>query len=140
MHPLSRIKMVLLAAAAVGALLVPGLAQARVLWSIGIGVPVYYGSTWGPGWGPGWGSGWGGGWYEPGWYEPYPSYGGWSTWSPPVVVERQPVVVQSLPPGPAPQSFWYYCQNPAGYYPYVSVCPGGWTPVPASPPPPPPAK
>ncbi|OZB69392.1 MULTISPECIES: hypothetical protein [unclassified Thiomonas] len=136
MHPLSRIKMVLLAAAAVGALLVPGLAQARVHWSIGIGVPAYYGSTWGPGWGPGWGSGWGGGWYEP-----YPGYGSWSTWSPPVVVERQPVVVQSLPPGPAPQSFWYYCQNPAGYYPYVSVCPGGWTPVPASsPPPPPPAK
>lgn len=133
MHPLSRIKMVLLAAAAVGALLVPGLAQARVHWSIGIGVPAYYG------WGPGWGSGWDGGWYEPGWYGPFPGYGGWSTWSPPVVVERQPVVVQSLPPGPAPQSFWYYCQNPAGYYPYVAACPGGWTPVPASPPPPPPA-
>lgn len=129
MHLLSRIKMVLLAAAAAGVLLVPGLAQARVYWSIGIGVPAYYG----------WGPAWGGGWYEPGWYGPYglfPGYGGWSTWSPPVVVERQPVVVQSLPPGPAPQSFWYHCQNPAGYYPYVSVCPGGWTPVPASPPPP----
>ena len=73
-----------------------------------------------------------------GWYAPYPVYGGWSTWSPPVVVERQPVVVQSLPPGPPPQSLWYYCQNPAGYYPYVSACPGGWTPVPATPAPPPP--
>ena len=126
MFALSRIKQGILLAAAALALGLPGLAQARVHWSIGIGVPAYYGY--------GWGSGWGGGWYEP-----YPAFGGWSTWSPPVVVERQPVVVQSLPPGPAPQSFWYYCQNPAGYYPYVSTCPGGWTPVPATPPPPPPA-
>ena len=110
-----------LALAAVGLLALPGLAQARVFWSIGVGLPVYYGSLWYPGWG--------GGWYC-GWNDPYPAYG----WSPPVVVERQPVVVQSLPPGPAPQSFWYYCRNPAGYYPYVTTCPGGWTPVPATPP------
>ena len=127
-----RTKTALLALAAAGLLALPGLAQARVFWSVGIGFPAYYS------YGPGWNSGWGGGWYDP-----YPAYGGWgawSTWSPPVVVERQPVVVQSLPPGPAPQSFWYYCQNPAGYYPYVSVCPGGWTPVPSTPPPPPPAQ
>jgi hypothetical protein len=122
---------VFLALAAAGLLALPGLAQARVYWSVGVGVPVYdgaYGSPWYPGWG--------GGWYDR-WNDPFPAYS-WSIWSPPVVVERQPVVVQSLPPGPAPQSFWYYCQSPAGYYPYVSVCPGGWTTVPATPPPPPP--
>jgi hypothetical protein len=25
--------------------------------------------------------------------------------------------------------YWYYCQNPQGYYPYVKSCPGGWTQV-----------
>lgn len=93
-------------------------AQARVHWSVGIGVPVYYGS------------GWYDGWWGPTYAAPY---GGWY---PPVVVERQPLVVESLPPGPPPQSFWYSCNNPAGYYPYVANCPGGWTPVPATPPPP----
>lgn len=129
MHPLLRTRTTFLALAAAALLAVPGLAQARVYWNVGVGFPVYYGSSWS--------SGWGGGWYDL-----YPAYGGWyggwPGWSPPVVVEREPVVVQSFPPGPAPQSFWYYCQNPAGYYPYVSVCPGGWTPVPSTPPPPPP--
>ncbi|MGA8758346.1 MAG: hypothetical protein WB611_18860 [Stellaceae bacterium] len=27
---------------------------------------------------------------------------------------------------------WYYCSNPAGYYPYVSQCYTQWQPVPAS--------
>jgi hypothetical protein len=27
---------------------------------------------------------------------------------------------------------WYYCSNPAGYYPYVSQCNTGWQAVPAS--------
>jgi hypothetical protein len=27
---------------------------------------------------------------------------------------------------------WYYCSNPAGYYPYVSQCYGAWQVVPAS--------
>jgi len=25
--------------------------------------------------------------------------------------------------------YWYYCQNPEGYYPYVKTCPGGWMKV-----------
>ena len=25
-----------------------------------------------------------------------------------------------------PVYYWYYCQDPAGYYPYVPVCPTGW--------------
>jgi hypothetical protein len=27
---------------------------------------------------------------------------------------------------------WYYCSDPAGYYPYVTQCNTGWLPVPAS--------
>jgi hypothetical protein len=28
--------------------------------------------------------------------------------------------------------YWYYCQSPAGFYPYVTSCSTGWQPVPAS--------
>jgi hypothetical protein len=45
--------------------------------------------------------------------------------TPPVVVEPQPVYVQQS----TPQQYWYYCQNPPGYYPYVQQCPGGWLEV-----------
>ena len=31
----------------------------------------------------------------------------------------------------APPAWFYYCYNPAGYYPAVPYCPGGWTPVPS---------
>jgi hypothetical protein len=27
---------------------------------------------------------------------------------------------------------WYYCSDPAGYYPYVTQCNTGWQTVPAS--------
>jgi hypothetical protein len=41
---------------------------------------------------------------------------------------------------PAPPAVWYRCANPAGFYPYVPACPGGWQTVPMTPPPgPPPA-
>ena len=34
--------------------------------------------------------------------------------------------------------YWYYCQDPQGYYPYIRNCPGGWlTVVPKVTPPPP---
>ena len=33
--------------------------------------------------------------------------------------------------------YWYYCQDPAGYYPHVTQCSGPWQPVPAQPPAPP---
>lgn len=52
--------------------------------------------------------------------------------SPPVYIERgdaQPA------PEPGSANWWYYCQNPAGYYPYVRQCPGGWQRVPSQPPP-----
>lgn len=27
---------------------------------------------------------------------------------------------------PPPQNYWYYCQDPEGYYPQVQSCPEGW--------------
>lgn len=32
--------------------------------------------------------------------------------------------------------YWYYCDDPKGYYPYVTSCADQWEPVPATPPPP----
>jgi hypothetical protein len=32
----------------------------------------------------------------------------------------------------AQPSTWYYCSDPAGYYPYVTQCNSGWVTVPAS--------
>jgi hypothetical protein len=49
---------------------------------------------------------------------------------PPAVVQSPPpVVIQPAPP----QTSWYHCDNPQGYYPYVQQCPGGWRPVPPTP-------
>ena len=103
----------------VGALLVtspvPGYAwyRGRVFVRPSVVVPL------GPYWGP--------------YYEPYPYY------YPPVVVTSPPVYVQQVPQvQPAPQTpsepsaasaYWYYCEEPQGYYPYVQQCPGGWQPV-----------
>jgi hypothetical protein len=33
--------------------------------------------------------------------------------------------------GPYTAQNWYYCSNPAGYYPYVTQCYGPWQVVPA---------
>ena len=44
-----------------------------------------------------------------------------------VVVPQQPqTYVQRNQPEP---NYWYYCQNPQGYYPYIKSCPGGWMKV-----------
>ena len=51
--------------------------------------------------------------------------------TPPVYIQQAPPVVQQYPAG-----YWYYCQNPQGYYPYIKQCPGGWQqvdPVPSAP-------
>lgn len=56
---------------------------------------------------------------------------------PVVVAPGAPVVVQPAAPPPpqaAPQpQIWYYCDNPAGYYPYVTNCSTPFRPVPAQP-------
>ena len=55
---------------------------------------------------------------------PYPTY-------PPVVVQPSPPAQVYVQPQQAPpaESYWYYCENPKGYYPYVSQCPKGWMQV-----------
>jgi hypothetical protein len=94
-------------------------------------------------WVHGWHQGHGGWWWLAGgvWYSyltpiyPYPD-----PYQPPIVVAPQ-APVEVAPPNPPSQpstqaaQFWYYCTNPAGYYPYVSQCASGWQKVPASPPP-----
>lgn len=69
------------------------------------------------------------GWYPysyPYWYPPaYPYY-----YSPaPVIVTppQPPVYIQR--PAPKEQHYWYYCEDPKGYYPYVKECPKGWMKV-----------
>lgn len=48
--------------------------------------------------------------------------------------EYQQPSVTPAPPSEAPVQYWYRCNEPKGYYPYVSECPGGWIKVPATPP------
>jgi len=51
---------------------------------------------------------------------------------PSVIVETPPTVYQEQPQQQASQ-YWYYCQEPQGYYPYVSQCQKGWQQVSPSP-------
>ncbi|MEI7532557.1 MAG: hypothetical protein WCK52_11575 [Betaproteobacteria bacterium] len=55
-------------------------------------------------------------------------------------LQQSPGVPSPPPPRVIPKStsaLWYYCEPKATYYPYVTSCPEGWTPVPATPPLPP---
>ena len=87
----------------------------------------------------GWYGGWGYGYYPRGyWWGPgifaYPGWG-WpysypyfyrSYQAPPQVVEQPPEYDE---PEQQQPDYWYYCQNPKGYYPYIKSCPGGWMQV-----------
>jgi len=48
--------------------------------------------------------------------------------------ESAPEVQPAAATGPAPQQFWYFCNDPKGFYPYVQNCSSGWTSVPVTPP------
>lgn len=50
--------------------------------------------------------------------------------NPPVYIERS----QPQPAQPLSSGFWYYCNDPEGYYPYVQECPNGWRQVDPIPP------
>jgi len=78
--------------------------------------------------GPGfWGPWWYGGGYP---YYPYPYYSYPYYAAPPLAVQQEPPVYLQQPESQPPQpNYWYYCQNPQGYYPYVQQCPGGWMTV-----------
>ena len=50
-------------------------------------------------------------------------------------VDDQPPPEYSQQP-PEDPDYWYYCEDPKGYYPYITECPGGWmtvVPQPAAP-------
>lgn len=81
-----------------------------------------------PGWGPGW---WGPTYpyYPDVYYQDYMNHE-----APPVVIQQQPEEYIQAPQQAEP-SYWYYCQNPEGYYPYVKRCPKGWMRVIPTPPP-----
>jgi len=107
-----------------------GLAQERGHWRGGDGhrfherdFGYWRGGNWWRGWHEGRDGWWwiaGGGWY---WY-PAPVYPYPDPYRPPLVAV-------------VPGEVWYYCQNPAGYYPSVPACSLPWQAVPASPQPPP---
>jgi hypothetical protein len=44
--------------------------------------------------------------------------------TPPVYIQQSPPATQQYPSG-----YWYYCNNPDGYYPYIKECPNGWQQV-----------
>jgi len=77
---------------------------------------------------------WGPAWWGPGWYG-YPYAYGYPypyAYSAPVVVQQAPQgYVEQAPPAPqpAPQQYWYYCEDARAYYPYVRDCPRGWMTV-----------
>lgn len=79
---------------------------------------VYWGWYGGPGW-----------WGYPYAYPYYPYYPYPNAYSYPAY-PSDPPVVQSQPQ----QYYWYYCRDAKAYYPYVTSCPGGWTPVVPNPP------
>ena len=82
------------------------------------------------GWHGGWGWGVSVGFYNPWWsgyYGPWPYYPYYA--DPPVTV-----IQQGVPQAQAAPASWYYCDAPAGYYPYVQTCSKPWRAVPATPP------
>ena len=107
---------------------IPAVAEAQ--WrhgrsSVGIyiGGPAYY-RGWGPYWGPGW---YGGYWGAPPVVysaPPQPTVYVERNDVPPPVQAAAPQAQSSLAPG-----FWYYCREPAGYFPQVESCRGAWEQV-----------
>lgn len=72
--------------------------------------------------------------YPSPYYYPYPYY-------PPVmaVPSQPPVYIEQGSAQQAPATsenyYWYHCDKPDGYYPYIKECPGGWQKVVPTPPP-----
>jgi hypothetical protein len=85
------------------------------------------------------------GYYYPPAYYPYPYYP--YPYYPPAVVApapaQPPVYIEQGSAQPTPQQapatpdnyYWYHCDKPEGYYPYIKECPGGWQKVVPTPPP-----
>src|ERR1700761_5069172 len=90
----------------------------------------------------GWPGGWHAGYWHNGWYGGrfgwwWVAGGNWYWYNAPVypypgavseVYVTPPATVAAPPAAAAPQ-MWYYCDNPAGYYPYVQTCSQPFRPV-----------
>ena len=67
-------------------------------------------------------------------YYPYPQYYPYYNTVPVVQLPPEEMYVQPDPQPPVKPTYWYYCKDPAGYYPSVPKCPSGWMKVvPSSP-------
>jgi len=104
------------------------------------------GGTWGAwpvAWGGGWGwGGWGWGGWGWGWGAPWPVWGTSVAVGVPIatgaffpsdleVVDNGSTFIERNDAAMAasPNNFWYYCTDPAGYFPYVQACNNAWIPV-----------
>lgn len=72
-------------------------------------------------------------------YYPSPFYYPYYPYAPPPVVvtpAEPPVYIEQSPGASTAQQddYWYYCDKPEGYYPYVPECAGGWRRVEPQPP------
>ncbi len=76
-------------------------------------------------------------WINPGWY-PWgvPAYPYYPPQQEIVVPQQTPLYLEPQRSQPEEEGYWYYCPNPAGYYPYVKKCPTGWLKVVPTPTPP----
>src|SRR5690242_986275 len=67
--------------------------------------------------------------WDPFWFPaPYPVY----TYAPPLVIQPEPGGSGQQAASPA-ITYWYYCAENNGYYPYTQQCPGSWRKVPTTP-------
>jgi hypothetical protein len=81
------------------------------------------------------------GYYGLGPYAYYPPYGyyypSYPYYYPPVVAAPAApttYIERGESQSAAPANYWYYCTDPAGYYPYVKECPTEWQKVSPQPP------
>lgn len=88
----------------------------------------YYGPSYG------YGQGYYGGYYPPYYGGGYPSTVPMPSTPPLYIQENQQPSAQNFQAG-----YWYYCDNPAGYYPKIRQCNNDWQQIAPSPPPLPPA-
>ena len=54
---------------------------------------------------------------------------------PPVYIEQDDEQVDQSQAQEEDDYYWYHCNKPKGYYPYIKKCPGGWEKVTPTPPP-----
>jgi hypothetical protein len=74
-------------------------------------------------------------WWDPFFYPYYPYYPSYPYYSqPPVVIQQLPQEYVMPEQQREESSYWYYCRNPKGYYPYIKRCPEGWLKVVPTPP------